>query len=159
MWIKNEKKMAILTRSRSKSGRWGLIVANYSPVELITFRTRPPSLSLPLPKSQKKPSSIPNLHILWETNAHFCFPNTPFKSGLRWSLENWGFFLCEPSIHFHGIYFFSWLDFEVSPFILAFSLLAGVPFSPWWMRKQLFAFNLSYAQLFILTWLVLWLDA
>ena len=58
-----------------------------------------------------------------------------------------------------ALLFYCWLGFEVSPFILAFSLLAGVPFSPWWMRKQLFAFNLSYAQLFILTWLVLWLDA
>jgi len=80
------------TRSRKRSGRWGLIVANYSPGKLITLRTRPPSLSPPLPKSENKPSSIPNLHILWETNAHFCFQNTPFKSGLRWSLEERGFF-------------------------------------------------------------------
>jgi len=94
------------TRSRRKSGRWGLIVANFSPGKLITLRTRPPSLSLPLPKSQKKPSSIPNLHILCETNAHFCFPNTPFKSGLRWSLEKRGFLRFESSIHFHGLYFF-----------------------------------------------------
>ena len=81
---------------------------------------------------------------------------------VRFEVVSWRngifFFLNLQSI-FMGSSFYSWLGFEVSPFILAFSLLAGVSFSPWWMRKQLFAFNLSYAQLFMLTWLVLWLDA
>ena len=124
--------MAILTRSRRKSGRWGLIVANYSPGKLITLRTRPPSLSLPLSKIQKKPSSNPQFSHPTGDGGSLLFSKHTFQ--VRFEVVSWRkgiFFFLSLQSTFMGSPFFSWLGFEVSPFILAFSLWSWVPFSLW----------------------------